>query len=578
MNPPRILRLALVLLASSSAWAAAPVAMPIDDFEGELKGWKFIGGEEFPGAKGSMERDATLARGGAGAVRLDGDFRGGGAYVGLWRDLEGLDLPDVERFRMAVKVRGVREIGVRLVDATGQCFQSKVPAPAGADAGWRELTLHVPDLVRGEHWGSLDDGTWRGPAKGLGLNIGKDVVADGRGSLWIDDLVAVPSPAGTPTLVACTIDPPAARPDLGTRIAYAWDAEPLGVDGSVFVHFRNGQGQMVFQADHDPAIPTGRWKGRVEYGRTVVVPKEVPPGRYEVVVGFWCGKPAEKGGGRKPFRAGPASNLAMIEPDACRVGFLDVRADAPAPPLPPVSLDLTGWKLTFAEEFDGPLDVSAWGPGTRWIAHTPYSGDFGDAGFADPQPGFPFDVKDGLLRITTKKVDGRWRSGLLASVDPKGRGFSQALGYFEMRAKFPKGPGTWPAFWLLSVDRLKDPKDAPTTTGIELDVVEQYGVNDHALHATTHWWFPGGLHTADGDVALVPDMTADFHTYGVMVDDARITYYFDGRPLRSHPTPPEAKRPLYILVDLALGGGWPIDGTPDPSVMTVDYVRAYAKN
>jgi len=29
-------------------------------------------------------------------------------------------------------------------------------------------------------------------------------------------------------------------------------------------------------------------------------------------------------------------------------------------------------------------------------------------------------------------------------------------------------------------------------------------------------------------------------------------------------------------VDLALGGGWPIDGTPNPSYMYVDYVRAYS--
>ena len=33
-------------------------------------------------------------------------------------------------------------------------------------------------------------------------------------------------------------------------------------------------------------------------------------------------------------------------------------------------LDLSAYTLTFNEEFDR-LDVSAWGPGTRWIAHTP---------------------------------------------------------------------------------------------------------------------------------------------------------------------------------------------------------------
>jgi len=34
---------------------------------------------------------------------------------------------------------------------------------------------------------------------------------------------------------------------------------------------------------------------------------------------------------------------------------------------------------------------------------------------------------------------------------------------------------------------------------------------------------------------------------------------------------------MYIMVDLALGGGWPIDKTPNPSYMFVDWVRVYEK-
>jgi hypothetical protein len=33
-------------------------------------------------------------------------------------------------------------------------------------------------------------------------------------------------------------------------------------------------------------------------------------------------------------------------------------------------LDLSNYKMTFDESFDT-LDVSSWGPRTRWIAHTP---------------------------------------------------------------------------------------------------------------------------------------------------------------------------------------------------------------
>ncbi len=33
--------------------------------------------------------------------------------------------------------------------------------------------------------------------------------------------------------------------------------------------------------------------------------------------------------------------------------------------------------------------------------------------------------------------------------------------------------------------------------------------------------------------------------------------------------------PLYVMVDLALGGGWPIDHPPNPSFLYVDYIRVW---
>ena len=146
-----------------------------------------------------------------------------------------------------------------------------------------------------------------------------------------------------------------------------------------------------------------------------------------------------------------------------------------------------------------------------------------------------------------------------------------------MRAKLPKGLGTWPAFWLMGVPQLVEPKDKKTLSQIEIDVVEQYGIGPNALHTTLHRWGPGGFHWAEGDTSIVEGMTDDFHTYGVLVEDDFITFYFDGVELRKDKTPKDAKVPLYLMVDLALGGGWPIDRTPNPSILLVDYVRVYAK-
>ncbi len=576
-----VFTLAMCISASPSKRAYAQVgtpALPLDDFETELKSWKFVGGEEFPGAKGAMRQDTSRSHGGKGSCKLDADFRGGGAYVGIWKDLPSSDLPDTAQFRLWVRAQDIGTIGVRVVDDTGQCHQKSVDLPAGSSQGWQELVLNIRDLVGGEHWGGANDGAWHGPPKGLGLNIGKDTVgksSEGKATLWIDDLSVVPVTPGRPLLRSCSIDPAACRPGYGTRVSYVWDAEPLGSNCSIFVHFVNEKGQMVFQADHQPPAPTIRWSGRVEYARTAIVPTDIPPGRYDVVVGLWDGRPAERGGGRRPFRVG--AGLVALADHACRIGTLEIATDAPLPKLPSPTLDLSGYRLTFDEDFREPLSVSAWGPGTRWIAHTPYAGDFGDAGFADPVKDFPFTIKDGILQIEAKQVDGKWRSGLLCSVDPQGEGFSQKFGYFEMRAKLPKGLGTWPAFWLMGIPQLKEPKDKKTISQIEIDVVEQYGVGPNALHTTLHLWGPGDFHWGEGDTSIVSGMTDDYHTYGVMVQDDFITFYFDGAQLRKDKTPNEAKVPLYLMVDLALGGGWPIDRTPNPSYLFVDYVRAYAR-
>ncbi len=241
----------------------------------------------------------------------------------------------------------------------------------------------------------------------------------------------------------------------------------------------------------------------------------------------------------------------------------------------PRVLDLSGLDLVFDERFTA-LSVSANGPGTTWTAHTPWHGDFGDATFADPQPGFPFSVVDGVLRIEMRKgADGRWQSGLLATLDPKGNGFALQYGYFEMRAKLPAGPGVWPAFWLDSMV----PKTSPDPS-VEIDVVEHYGKFPGAFNSTVALWPKPGQPQPPSQMRTIPVppgwLSRNFHDYGVLVGPEWIVFYFDRVETWRVPTPPEHRHPLMLLVDLGLGSGWPIDQTPNPSFMYVEYIRAYA--
>ncbi len=240
------------------------------------------------------------------------------------------------------------------------------------------------------------------------------------------------------------------------------------------------------------------------------------------------------------------------------------------------TMSLDGYVIVFNEDFDS-LDVSPHGPGTKWIAHTPWNGDFGDAQFTDPAPDFPFSVKDGVLRIEARKdTQGKWHSGLLASMDAKGNGFGSQYGYFEMRAKMPPGPGLWPAFWLDSM--VAKEFDDPS---IEIDVIEHYGKFPHAYESLVIVW-PRSEKVKkrfERNVNIVPSgaLYADFHTYGVSVEPDWTIIYFDRKEMWRTKTPPEHKHKLMVLVNLAMGSGWPIDQTPNPSYMYVDYIKVYQK-
>lgn len=240
--------------------------------------------------------------------------------------------------------------------------------------------------------------------------------------------------------------------------------------------------------------------------------------------------------------------------------------------------DSTSCKLrpVFMENFDDEsISARKIGP-ARWIAHTPWNGDFGDARFIDPGPAGPFKVKDGMLSITASKDEkGQWTSGLIAAADATGAGSGTRYGYFEARMKMPPGPGTWPAFWLAAQ------KPAEVSDGnVEIDVIEYYGQFTSAYQAVLHIWYKDkAKKRGSGQKIDVADhsLVRDFHTYGVDISPRNITYFLDRKPVWVQPTPPELDVPMYPLVNLALGSGWPIDRTPNPSTLLVDYVHVYGR-
>jgi beta-glucanase (GH16 family) len=187
----------------------------------------------------------------------------------------------------------------------------------------------------------------------------------------------------------------------------------------------------------------------------------------------------------------------------------------------------------------------------------------------------PFQIVDGKLVIIAQPLKeevrqfawGRsYSSGLLTSK----RSFAQKYGLFEIRAKIPKGKGLWPAFWLLPANNSWPP---------ELDVLEILGDNPQKLYVSWHS-NAGEKHASETKAIDVPDTSEDFHTYSVYWTKDVIEWFFDNVQIASKPTPPDFNQPMYMLANLAVGGGWP--GAPDkftqfPAKYTIDWIRAYAR-
>lgn len=237
-------------------------------------------------------------------------------------------------------------------------------------------------------------------------------------------------------------------------------------------------------------------------------------------------------------------------------------------------LDLTGYHISFSDSFST-LELKSEGPAARWTTHTPWHGDFGDAVFSDPDPGVFKTTNQGLEIVASQGMNGRWRSGLISSAwadnDPKA-GFTQKYGYFEMTAKFPDGMGTWPAFWLIGSDKRK--------TSAEIDVVEYYGGFPNYFHITEHVWFEGKNQFLRSAKMEIPSgqLSSGFNQYGVLITPSTTSFYFNRREIWSTPTQPEYRQPMYVLADLALGGGWPISDLYSPVVMHIMSIKVWQRD
>ena len=186
----------------------------------------------------------------------------------------------------------------------------------------------------------------------------------------------------------------------------------------------------------------------------------------------------------------------------------------------------------------------------------------------------PFRLRNGVLSIVAQRTppelrgalyDYEFVSGLLTTR----ASLVQRYGYFEMRARIPAGKALWPAFWLLPADKSWPP---------EIDILEVVGQQAELMVTTTHWAGADGKRQASGCRTRLVDAATGFHLFGMLWTEQRIVWYFDREPVAQLATPPGVDKPMYMVLNLAVGGnmvGRADAETPLPASFDIDWVVAY---
>jgi beta-glucanase (GH16 family) len=260
-------------------------------------------------------------------------------------------------------------------------------------------------------------------------------------------------------------------------------------------------------------------------------------------------------------------------------GGTDATTPATTPtPAPTPAATPAGWTLAFADEFDTPgaLDPAKWGYEIGYVRNNEaqyYTSRSENA-----------RVEGGNLVIEARKEPYLGYGYTSASVNTRQR-LEPLYGRVEVRAKLPTGRGTWPAIWMLgtNIDQVGWPACG------EIDIMENVGFDPLRIYGTIHTaaynWVAG---TAKGANLTVSAPWLDFHVYAMewyrdrvdlFVDEQKyFTFRNEGTGSRTWPF----DQPLYLLINLAIGGSWGgqqgIDDSLFPQRYLIDYVRIYRAN
>jgi beta-glucanase (GH16 family) len=240
-----------------------------------------------------------------------------------------------------------------------------------------------------------------------------------------------------------------------------------------------------------------------------------------------------------------------------------------------VPFDPSRWSLVWADEFDQPgaPDGTVWTPEHGYLRN-------GEKQFYTDRPENA-RVEGGNLVIEARRDN--WEDKPITSASLRSIGKKSFLyGRITVRAKIPTGRGTWPAIWTLG----ENIQEAGWPACGEIDILENVGYDPQKIHANIHCKaYNHMIHTGKGNKLTAEAPWTQFHEYSIEWYEDRIEFFFDDtryfiyRKESDDPAVWPFAQPQYLILNLAIGGGWGgqkgIDDTLFPHRFEIDYVRYY---
>ena len=191
-------------------------------------------------------------------------------------------------------------------------------------------------------------------------------------------------------------------------------------------------------------------------------------------------------------------------------------------------------------------------------------------------------VEDGKLIIKALKEDFYGSSYTSSRIKTKQ---SWKYGRFEIRAKLPRGVGTWAAFWGLPTDW----KYGNWPNSGEIDILEHVGFEEgHIVSSVHNIAHHGDLSNSDQTRYVVIENVVDyFNDYILEWNEKEIKTYINDKLIFSYPknNQPWERWPFdekfHFIFNIAIGGNWGgmkgIDDSAFPAKMEIEYFRVYKK-